>query len=277
MTLAVSLTACSNDEPTGSPSTDATTSTTKQIKIGMASYTLGGPYFVGMEKRVVAAGAAAGVQVITSNADGNDEKLQSDIDNLIAQGVDGIIISGGPLNDFPGGLAAAKAAGIPVVLVDRLFSTPDFAAWIGPDNIALGQQDGKYIVDNLPDGGKAIIIKGGPADNTIGIDRTQGVKNALTAAGNFTIVDAPDFGNWSPDGGVTAMENMLAQHSDIKVVFCENDAMCLGALQACETAGRADGIIFAGGDGQNEAVAEILKDGPYKITGYNDAIISGQQ
>jgi ribose transport system substrate-binding protein len=73
------------------------------------------------------------------------------------------------------------------------------------------------------------------------------------------------------------MENMMAQHSDIKVVFCENDAMCLGALQAAQTAGRADDIIFAGVDGQNEAIAEILKGGPYKITGYNDANIIGQK
>ena len=130
-------------------------------------------------------------------------------------------------------------------------------------------------MENLPNGGHVIVIKGGEADNTIGIDRTKGVTAALEAAGNFTITVAPDFGGWSPDGGTTAMENMLAQYSDIVAVFCENDAMCLGAQQATADAGRSDQIIFAGVDGQNEAVQEILNDTNYKITGYNDATVIG--
>lgn len=248
-----------------------------QIVVGVASYTLGGPYFVGMEKAVKSTGEAQGWTVHTSNADGDAAKLQSDIENFIAQGVDGLVISGGPLNDFPEGLAAAKAATIPVVLVDRQFSTKDYAAWIGPDNEALGQQDGEFIKQQLPSGGVAVIIKGGPADNTIGIARTSGVKAALESAGNFTIEEAPDFGNWSPDGGKKAMENMLAKLAKIDVVFCENDAMCLGAQSAAADAGRSGELFFAGIDGQNEAVQEILKETNFKVTGYNDANVIGKQ
>jgi ribose transport system substrate-binding protein len=279
--MAASLAACGGDETppaddnTGEQTTEAAPPAADAPKVCMASFTLGGPYFVGMENTVVANGKAAGAEVTAYNADGDAAKLQSDIENCVAQGVDGIIISGGPLNDFPEGLAAAEEAGIPVVLVDRLFSTDTFASWIGPDNEQLGVNDGEYLAEHLPDGGRVIVIKGGEADNTIGIARTQGVTDALKAAGNFEITTAPDFGGWGTDGGQTAMENMLSQYTDIVAVFCENDAMCLGAQTAAEDANRSDEMIFAGVDGQNEAVQEILADTNYKITGYNDATVIG--
>ncbi|MDR1394363.1 MAG: substrate-binding domain-containing protein [Bifidobacteriaceae bacterium] len=266
--LGVSLAACGDDSPGGDQASG-------DVTVCMASFTLGGPYFVGMENTVVKDGEAAGAEVITSNADGDAAKLQSDVENCVAQKVDGIIISGGPLNDFPEGLQAAEDADIPVVLVDRLFSSENFTSWVGPDNEQLGKQDGEYLVSNLPDGGRVIVIKGGAADNTIGIARTKGVTDALEAAGKFDVTVAPDFGNWSTDGGQTAMENMLSQYDDIVAVFCENDAMCLGAQTAAADAGRSDQLIIAGVDGQNEAVQEILGDTNYKITGYNDATVIG--
>jgi ribose transport system substrate-binding protein len=273
--MGAALGACSgSDDNAGSDGGAGASGGAKDVTVCMASFTLGGPYFVGMENTVVKDGEAAGAKVITSNADGDAAKLQSDIENCVAQKVDGIVISGGPLNDFPEGLNAAEDASIPVVLVDRLFSSSNYTSWVGPDNEQLGKQDGEYLAANL-DGGRVIIIKGGEADNTIGIARSKGVQDALEAAGKFDVTVAPDFGGWATDGGQTAMENMLAQYNDISAVFCENDAMCLGAQSAVADAGRTDKIIIAGVDGQNEAVHEILADSNYKITGYNDATIIG--
>ncbi|NLV59749.1 MAG: sugar ABC transporter substrate-binding protein, partial [Clostridiales bacterium] len=203
----------------------------KSITIGMANLALG-DYFTGMRNAVVKAGEDRGWNVIATNADGDDAKLVSDVENFIAQKVDGIIISGAWFNDIPAALNAAEAAGIPVVLVDRMFDSQNFTAWVGPDNEFMGEQIGKYIVSQLPQGGTAVIIRGGPPENTIGINRTKGVTTALTAAGNFTIEVSPDFGNWSTDGGKAAMENMLARFPKIDVVFCENDSMSFGAQSA---------------------------------------------
>ncbi|MDR0783554.1 MAG: substrate-binding domain-containing protein [Propionibacteriaceae bacterium] len=243
--------------------------------IGMANLYLGGPYFVGMRKAVVENGTALGWDVQVSDAGGDADKLLADVENFIAKGVDAIVISGAWLNDFPAALDAAEEAGIPVVLVDRLCSSENFTAWIGPDNEEIGKNDGQFIVEQLPNGGVAVIIKGGPADNTIGIARTKGVTDALKAAGNFTIEEATEFGDWSSDGGKSVMENMLAKLPKIDVVFCENDSMCLGAQSAVADAGRSDEMFFAGVDGQNEAIQEILKGTNYLVTGYNDSIVIG--
>jgi ribose transport system substrate-binding protein len=250
--------------------------TDKKITIGMANLALG-DYFTGMRNAVVAAGGERGWTVNATSADGDDAKLVADVENFIAQGVDGIVISGAWFNDIPAALNAAERASIPVVLVDRMFDSQNFTAWVGPDNEFMGEQIGKYVVTQLPAGGTAVIIRGGPPENTIGINRTKGVTKALTDAGNFTIQVSPDFGDWSTDGGKTAMENMLARFPKIDVVFCENDSMSFGARSAAADAGRSAEMFFTGIDGANPAILAILEGGNYKATGHNDANVIGAE
>lgn len=246
-----------------------------QRTIGMVNFTLGAPYFIGISKTVERAGEKAGVDVRVTDAKGDAATLTSNVSELLAQDVDGVIISGGPLEAAPAALNAIKQKGIPVVLVDRKFQTGEYTSWVGPDNTALGEQDGEFITERLGGTGKVAIIKGGPADNSIGIARTEGLKSVLDGAAGIEQVEAPDFGEWSSDGGLRVMENLLARHADIDAVFCENDSMCLGAQKAITDAGRADAIFLAGVDGQKEALAAIAAGGNYAVTGLNNAVEMG--
>jgi ribose transport system substrate-binding protein len=101
------------------------------------------------------------------------------------------------------------------------------------------------------------------------------VKSVLDGEKGITQVVAPDFAEWSSDGGLRVMENLLAKHGDLKAVFCENDSMCLGARKAIADAGRAEQIFLAGVDGQKEALAAIQEGGNYAVTGLNNAVEMG--
>lgn len=266
--LAVSLTACSSDTESGASETEGAADT---YTVGIANFTLGGPYFNGMDKAIQAEAKDKGVETISTDANGDAAKLASNVEDLISRGVDVVIVSGGPLESAPAVLSSLSSADIPVVLVDRKFQTGEYTSWIGPDNEAIGISNGKFLENALPDGGKVAIIKGGPADNSIGLARTEGVRSVLDKNGAFTLVEAPDFGNWSSDGGIAVMENLLASNSDLSAVACENDAMCLGAQRAIDNAGLTDQIIIAGVDGQLEALQAIAAGGNYVVTGLNDA------
>jgi ABC-type sugar transport system substrate-binding protein len=78
----------------------------------MANLALG-DYFTGMRNAVVVAGGERGWTVNATSADGDDTKLVSDVENFIAQSVDGIVISGAWFNDIPAALNAAERANIP--------------------------------------------------------------------------------------------------------------------------------------------------------------------
>ncbi|MDO8187303.1 substrate-binding domain-containing protein [Conexibacter sp. JD483] len=271
----------SDDKDSGSSGSSGTASTTasegsggRRFKIGMANFTLGAPYFIGISKTVERDGQRAGNEVLVTDAKGDAAALTSNVEDLLAQGVDGIVISGGPLEAAPAALNAIKQKGIPVVLVDRKFQSGDYTSWVGPDNEAIGRQDGEYISERLGGSGKVAIIRGGPADNSIGLARTEGVRSVLEGAG-IELVVAPDFGEWSSDGGLRVMENLLAKNKDLDAVFCENDSMCLGAQKAIRDAGKSEQIFIAGVDGQKEALAEIRRGGNYEVTGLNDAVTMG--
>ena len=243
----------------------------EKIKIGMANLSLCCPYFIGMSEAVEQeASVYDNIEVLVTNADGDVEKLTSDIEDLIAKKVDGIVLSGAFINAAPQALAAIKEAGIPVVMVDRLLTGGDYTSWVGPDNHAIGVQDGEFIVEQLGGQGKLGVIRGGPADNTIGSDRTDGMLSQVEPT-EIEVITYPDFAGWSTDGGFTAAETLLAQNPDLNAIFCENDSMCLGAQKVIEDQGLADQVFVVGVDGETAALVEIMKDGVYKATGLNSS------
>jgi ribose transport system substrate-binding protein len=245
--------------------------------IGVANFLLSGPYFGGMDAEIAAQAKTKGnVKTISTDANGDAAKLTANVEDLLSKNVDAIIISGGPLESAPAALAAIKAAGKPVVLVDRKFATGEYTSWIGPDNEAIGKQDGDFLAKRLTGGGKVGIIKGGPADNSIGLARTNGLKSVLGKTAGITLVEASDFGNWGSDGGLAVMEGLLAKHPDLVAVFCENDSMCLGAQRAIAAANKSSQIVIAGVDGQVEALKAILDGTNYVVTGLNSPKVIGR-
>jgi ribose transport system substrate-binding protein len=256
---------CGPATPTAAPAGE------REFTIGVANFVLGAPYFVAMSDAAEEEAAYfENVTVITTDGQGDAEKMTSDVDDLLAKGVDGILINAGPIEALPAALDAIQKAGIPVVMVDRLLKGGEYNSWIGPNNYQIGVQDGQYIVDRLGGEGLLLDIRGGPADNTIGLDRTNGMLSVVEQS-NIEVVMAPDFGGWSEDGGFTIMEDMLAKYDKIDVVFCENDSMCLGAQKAIEDAGRIDEMFLCGVDGQKEALKAIMDGTNYACTGKNDS------
>jgi len=271
LTVVVALVACAPAAtPTPAPAA-APAPAAKTIRIGMANYTLCCAYFIGMSKAVQAEGAVyPNVQVLVTDAGGSIDKLTADVSDLIAKKVDGIIISGGPIEAAPAALDAIAKANIPVVLVDRKLKQGKYTSWIGPDNYAIGVGDGQYIVKRLGGKGTLVQIRGGPADNSIGLDRSNGMLSVVKPT-NINVVTAPNFANWDTDDGVKVMEDMLAKNSHIDAVFCENDSMCLGAQRAIADAGRTNEMFIVAVDGQKEALLAIMNKTNYGATGRNDS------
>ncbi|HEY3325613.1 MAG TPA: substrate-binding domain-containing protein, partial [Novimethylophilus sp.] len=170
--LALVLGACA---PAAATPAAGTAPQAKHFKIGMANFSQCCAYFIGMNKAVIdEASAYPNVEIVSTDANGDAAKLNSDIEDLIAKKVDGIIISGAWLEQLPAAMDSLKKAGIPAVLVDRQWKG-GYTSYVGPQNFTIGQQNGQYIVDRLGGKGTVVVLKGGPADNSIGLNRTNGM------------------------------------------------------------------------------------------------------
>ncbi|HVO39997.1 MAG TPA: substrate-binding domain-containing protein [Spirochaetia bacterium] len=243
----------------------------KQMKIAMVNLALTSPYFIGMSQAVKQeAEHFSNIKLITTDAKGDAQKLTSDVEDVLAQNVNGLIISAAWLEAAPEALDAIKKAGVPVVLVDRKLKGGDYTSWVGPDNWIIGQQDGSYIVKRLNGKGRIVVLRGGPADNSIGLDRTNGMLSVVKKT-SIEVVMAPNFGGWSSDGGFKLMEDMLSKYKQIDAVFAENDSMALGAQKAIADAGRSSKIFICGVDGEKAALEQIMKKTNYAVTGLNSS------
>lgn len=246
------------------------------IKIGVANLFYGAPYFAGMDVAVhEEAEAYNNVEVISTDAGFDAAKMAADIDDLIAKGVDGLIISAGPTETIPSALIAIEEAGIPVVFVDRLWKNTNLETpwnWVGAENDVMGGVIGDHMEAHLGGKGHILVIKGGPADNSIGLARTEAFTEALSSSPDMNITIAPGFGGWGVDGGYKVMSDMLAQHADLAGVFCENDSMCLGAQKAADDAGRSGELVFGASDAGKDTLREMMRDGSNFIaTAVNDS------
>ena len=243
----------------------------KETRIGIVTLQMKAPYFIAMVRALEAEGATyKNVKTFVADGGGDVAKVSADIEDLLAKGVDGLIMNISPLEALPGPMASIKKAGKPLVLVNRRLKGGEYDAWIGVDNFNTAAGVGEYIVKRMGGKGTLLMMRGGPEDNSTGNARRDGVLSQVKTT-NIKVIVAPEFGKWTEDGGIRVMEDMLAKHKDIDAVFCEGDVMCLGAQKAIADAGRSKQILIFGFDGQKAVIEQIMKDSNFVATGQNSA------
>lgn len=240
------------------------------LKIGFSQVTLQSPFYVQLRNGAEAAAKAGGDTLIFLDANGDVSKQNNDIQDLITQGVNALIIN--PVNPdaVVPSLEAAKAAGIPVITVDRSINGEGVTAHIGRDNKAMGKLVGEAVVKKLADAGvqgaKIIEIQG-DAGGAVMMDRRDGFHAAIEGSGH-TIVEGP-YAEYIRSNAVTAMQDLLQANTDVKVVYAHNDDMALGALQVLTENNRSD-VFVSGVDGLSEALQLMESGGNYVATALND-------
>ena len=162
----------------------------------------------------------------------------------------------------------AERAGIPVVNIDRLFTTPDAAtATILGDNYQIGVLAADYISNELNCEGNVVEIQG-LAGISVTTDRSKGFTDELKKVcpnGGIKIV-ASQPGDFNPDTGLRVMENILQAQPDIDAVYTHDDDMAQGVVQAIRNAGRQDEMFLTGVGGSQDAMSQIAEGGLYRAT-----------
>ena len=245
-------------------------------KVGIAMYTLGAPYFAAQVAAAEDQAKKAGCTVYTSDGQNDMGKQISDVEDMIARGINLLILN--PRD--PEGLVAtadsATAQGVKVVVMDSSINTrAKVITQVRSSNDQNGFLVGQWLAKAMQGKPMKIILLSGDKGNEVGRDRRLGVFRGLIEGqlnnegkAGFEVV-GQGWGSWSHEGGLAAMEDLLTAHPDANVVLGENDSMVLGALKALEAAGKTDILALAAADGQKEALA-MIKEGKYGATGLND-------
>lgn len=187
-----------------------------------------------------------GTQLEIRTAKDNNLHQIEDIKYFIHKKVDLLIVAPNEADAITPVIEQAFDAGIPVVLVDRKIRSNKYTAYVGANNYEIGKQVGNYIINRLHGKGNIIEITG-LHGSTPAVERHKGMMKSLKNAPEIKIIASADAG-WFKDKAENLLDSILAHHTDIDLVFAQNDRMAIGAFRAAAAQGREKDILFVGID-----------------------------
>jgi ribose transport system substrate-binding protein len=242
----------------------------KKVRIGYAPTTMNNPFWLAVLDGVKSVLEPQGIEIVTIDPQNDQSKMNDQIGDLLAQGIDALLVAPFDSTAVRPALAACKDKGVPVINFDTPVADKDMvASIIASDNVNAGVVVAADMMAKLPQGSKIAIIHS-PSGQAC-IDRYDGFM--ATSNGYFNIVMTPD---GKGDTGVTMpiAEDLLQGSPDLKAFFAVNDPSAIGCIQAI--AGRkASGILVYGVDGAPDA-KKAIQDGTMTGTGAQSPINIGK-
>ena len=202
--------------------------------------------------------AAAGDKYLSADAQSSAEKQLTDVESLIAQGIDALIVLAQDSFAIAPAVQRAVDEGIPVIGYDRLIENPN-VFYITFDNKAVGRMQASAIFAARPRGNYA-FIKGSSADPNADFlfsGQMEVLKDAI-AGGAIKNVGESYTDGWLPANAQRNMEQILTKNNNqVDAVVASNDGTAGGAIAALAAQGLAGSVPVSGQDGDHAALNRI--------------------
>ncbi|MDO4548765.1 MAG: substrate-binding domain-containing protein [Clostridia bacterium] len=227
------------------------------VVIGVLLSDTSNTFFVNMQVAIETKAAELGASTIVLDGANDAARDVTNMEDLIATGVDFVLYNPVDSDAAAAVVEQATANGIPVISIDRSVNGAEVVSHIASDNVYGGRLATEYLIEQIGGSGEIAEIQG-QAGASAANERHQGFDEAVAAAGEGITVVSSQIGDWDTTKALGIMENILLAYPDVKGVFCANDNMAIGAVQACQQNGRAD-VVIVGFDAEQialDAVAE---------------------
>ena len=241
---------------------------TDDIKIAYVAHDLSTPnnqaWLEGIEREC---GSWSNITVDSFNAESSAENQVQIMSDVVNQKYDAVILQCSDGTALAPSVQEAEESGIPVITLNLDAATTHSALVMAVDYDG-GRMIADKIAEEIGNSGKVAIIQG-----VAGVSRTDNLEQGFrdTIKNNYPdieIVDAQS-AEFEKEKAMTVMNSFLQSYSDLKAVFCINDAMAEGAALACQSAGKNDMIIW-GADGEKDAL-EMIEKGQMTGTIYTNS------
>jgi len=225
----------------------------KTIGVALASDT--NPFYIAMLKGIKARANKAGYGVSVVNAEEDIAKQLNGVNDLIAKGVDGILISPIDAKALCSAFTKAKKAGIPMMSIARGSACKDQLLHVGLNELKIGREIASWTAKKISGKGKVAMLAG-PAGAQAFINFANGFAAEMKKHPGIKIVFRREM-LLTRENGLKNGEDALVAHSDLKAIYGANDELGMGAAQAVAAAGKTKDIIVTGMNGIPPAVAAV--------------------
>lgn len=242
-----------------------------EISIGFSGDYLS-DFMANVVKGVEKAASDNGVKVTVQDAEFDTAKQLQQVENFINAGASAVVIKPVDSDACEPMKKACEEAGIPFIVVNSQ-SNAGCDVYVGSDHKYSGELQGKFVAENLPEGGKVGILMG---EMTVqaSTERTEGAKEALSANDKIEVVSEQEAG-WMRDEAMQKMENWLNSGLDLAAVIANNDEMAIGAAKVLKENG-VKGVLVCGIDATEDAL-NMLKSGDMAMTVFQNGYEQGYQ
>jgi ribose transport system substrate-binding protein len=245
---------------------DATTSpaASSRLTIGIALPASSQAFWGGWTTAAQAEADAQGVDLVITDAGGDADTMNQDVQELIDQGVDGIAIAPVDPADNAEVVQAATSAGIPLITSNRTLDVAYGGAGganplvhTGFDDDQIGQLQGSLVVDSCADKNPCtVVLEQGTLGSSPQVLREQGLETALAAHPSITIVEKMT-NDFDPDVAVGVTRELLERHPDVDVVLTQTDPEAVAATGVVAAAGKSDVIDVIGIGGSIDGIKSV--------------------
>ena len=213
----------------------------KSLTIGVAFESLQAEYWVAAFDAFEFELKSRNFSMKEAIADGDANRQYEQIQNFIAQGLDGIIVAPKDAQTVIPMIRAANEAGIPIVLYNRLPGKSTRSVAVVADNYGLAMATVDYLAQQarkLRRKHKAMILMGDLSDLN-GIRRRDGFEDAVKKYGDLIEVVArvPKF-EWNQEKGLAGAVNAFQAHPDIDFIFSSSDFLFPSLVSALKGVGK---------------------------------------
>jgi LacI family transcriptional regulator len=182
------------------------------------------PFYGVLTRGLADALQGADYATFVCNTDGTVEREERFLQDVLDRGVDGVVMAA--VNVADQSLLAVVETGTPLVCVGTANGDPRI------DRVVADDESGSRAVTQhlLQAGARRVAMIQGPSHS--GEVRVEGYRNALRQAGKRFRRDFVAHGDWTRQGGHDAMMSLMSVKPRPDAVFCANDLMAIGAMDA---------------------------------------------
>jgi len=204
------------------------------------------------------------VTFLGAQSESNINEQINIVENAIDRGVKAIVLAPSDTNALIPVVEKAKAAGIPVVIIDSLLEGPEdnYVSFLATDNKAAGEAVAKSMIDQLAKAGKTegnIQVMSYVAGVGSEIGRVGGFNDYIKANSKFTLLET-QYSNADMPTALNQTTNVLTAHPEIVGIFGANEPTAVGMGRAIEQMGFSGKLVALGFDG-NAPLQEMVKNG----------------
>lgn len=246
-------------------------------KIAALLYSQGFEFMVALNEGIKNEAKEQGIDVTVLDAQGDSTTQIRQIEDQIAAGVDGVILSPNNSEELVPGVRQLNEAEIPVVTVDSIVAGGDVASAVAYDNVAAGKMGAEHLAGLMGEEGVALELEGAQGAYHA-IRRGDGFKEGMEPFSDIELISRDS--QWTADRALRITTDVLTARDDVSGIFSHNDEMVRGVVSGLEQVNRAakvgeEGHIpLVGVDGTPLAL-ERIRNGRQDATVDQDPFVMG--